>query len=115
MYRSSVAALEEHAGRMRELEAWFGTRTRRNVLIAGSFAILAEVKLRQIRKGGAVDLSGLRRAIEAKLREAYLDTAPLSGTAALRLIECLLRARELGRCDRELRRIGAGIGVAGRV
>ena len=107
---TSIAALEEHAARLRELEAWFGTRNRRNVFIAGSFAILAEVRLRQIRKGGAVDLRGLRRAIEARLREAYLDTAPLSGTAALRLIECLLRAGDLGRCEKELVRLGAAFG-----
>lgn len=102
----SVPRLEAHRATLEELAAWLRGRNRRNATVAEAFAILAEVRLRQIRTDSPLELSltGLRTRLDACLRDIYRDTGPLSATAALRLIGCLLRAREFGRCETELDR-----------
>ena len=101
-----TSSLSENAARLRELEAWFTPRNSRNAFIAGAFAILAELRIRQIESGSVLkmDLKGLRNRLDACLRTAYRDSGPLSATATLYLIECLLRAEDFTRCQKELDR-----------
>lgn len=102
---SSVAALRANAARLAELAEWFQARNPRQAFIAGTFSILAEVRLRQIAERTAqLDLSGLHRRIGLCLKAASIDAGPLSATAALQLIECLLRAGDWKRCEAELDR-----------
>lgn len=102
----SVERLREEGVKLRGLAEWFRARNRRNGFVAGAFGVVAEVRVRQIETGQArrVELTGLRKRLDGHLREAYVDAGPLSGRAALGLIECLLRGREFARCTAELER-----------
>ncbi len=112
--RSATVMLAESAERLRdeglqlhELQEWFARRNRRNSFVAGAFGLLAEVRVRQIEAGTMmrVDLKGLRKRIDSCLRDAYVDAGPLSGSAALGLMECLIRARDYSRCEAEMKRL----------
>lgn len=116
MRPESLAGLRRHVERLTEMAVWFRPRNRRNAVIAEAFAILAEVRIRQIECLAAgmslmeLDIGGLRQRIDFCLREIYRDTGPLSATAALRLIGCLLRAKEWKRCEAELARFQKAFG-----
>lgn len=111
-----VPALEQSRERLCELAEWFHGCNQRNAWIAEAFAILAEVRLRQIRQlaagesAMALNLEGLRVRLGHCLKEIARDTGPLSATAALRLIGCLLRAKEWKRCESELARFQKAFG-----
>lgn len=119
VHPASVPALTASAAQLKESAAWFQGRNRRNAGIAEAFAILAEVRLQQIRQWEAGEsilmlrLDGLLPRLEPCLREIYRDSGPLSAAAALRLIGCLLRAKELTRCQRELVRFQKAFGQQG--
>lgn len=101
----SRGALVENEARLRELCEWFAERNPRHGFIAEAFSILAEVRIRQLDGlDQPLDLSGLRRRVEQCLRGAQMDGGPLTATAALHLIECLLRAGDWERCEAELDR-----------
>ena len=102
---SSAGTLRANAARLAELAEWFRERNPRHAFIAEAFSILAEVRLRQLGgQNGVLNLDGLRRRVEACLRGAHMDAGPLSATAALHLIECLLRAGDWTRCEAGLDR-----------
>ena len=116
MRPGSLPGLQQCVARLTELAEWFRGRNRRNAVIAEAFAILAEVRVRQIEQLAAgesllrLSIAGLRQRIDYCLREIYRDTGPLSSTAALRLIGCLLRAKEYKRCEAELARFQKAFG-----
>jgi len=97
---SSLGTLRANATRLADLAVWFRQRNPRQAFIAEAFSILAEVRQRQI---GApevsLNLEGIRRRLDSCLRIAHMDGGPLSATAALHLIECLLRAGDWARCE----------------
>jgi len=102
----SIARLNDEALKLRGLAEWFASRNRRNGFVAAAFGVVAEVRVRQIESGEVrrVNLAGLRKRLGFLLKEAYADAGPLSGSAALGLIECLLRGGEFEDCARELER-----------
>jgi tetratricopeptide (TPR) repeat protein len=102
----SVDRLRREAEKLRELSDWFASRNRRNGFVAAAFAILAEVRVRQIEGSEvrSVPLDGLLKRLNHCMKYAYSDAGPLSGTAALAMIECLLRGRQFERCSTELER-----------
>ena len=116
LHPRSLPLLERQGARLREMAEWFRPRNRRNAVIAEAFSVLAEVRVRQITqlaRGESVlelSLEGLRTRIDLCLREIYRDSGPLSATAALRLIGCLLRAREWKRCAAEVERFQKAFG-----
>ncbi len=103
---TTAERLRPEAERLRQLAVVFATTNPRNAFIAEAFSILAEVRMRQAASGRfrELDAAGLKSRIDACLRHAYEDAGPLSGTAALLLTECLLRAGDLERCRKELER-----------
>jgi tetratricopeptide (TPR) repeat protein len=107
MLAESAERLRDEGSRLQELHDWFAVRNRRNGFVAGAFGLLAAVRVRQIEAGTFMqaDLKGLRKRIEVCLRDAYADAGPLSGSAALGLTECLMRARDFGRCEAEMKRL----------
>lgn len=107
MLAESAARLRDEGSRLQELHEWFEVRNRRNGFVAGAFGLLAEIRARQIEAGTVMrsDLKGLKKRIEACLREASVDAGPLSGSAVLGLLECLMRARDFDRCEAEMKRL----------
>lgn len=102
---ASQETLGANGRRLAELSEWFRERNPRNGFIAEAFSIVAEVRLRQIGgSAGDLDLGGLQRRLDACLRTAHADAGPMTATACLRLIECLLRAGKVSRCEAELDR-----------
>ena len=112
----NLPVLKGHRRRLEELGQSLAGRNRRNATIAEAFAILAEVRVRQIRQlqnGESIfelNLDGLRTRLDLGLKAIYRDSGPLSATAALRLIGCLLRARDFVRCEKELLRYSKTMG-----
>jgi tetratricopeptide (TPR) repeat protein len=104
---ASQVRLREEGQRLGELAQWFAARNQRNAFVAEAFSIVAEVRVRQAGSGRVrqVDLSGLQRRIDRCLRGAYADAGPLTGSAALGLVECLLRGGDYARCETELVRL----------
>jgi tetratricopeptide (TPR) repeat protein len=107
MLAESAERLREEGLRLQQLQEWFAERNRRNGFVAGAFGLLAEVRARQLEAGTVMkaDLTGLQKRVNSCLRDAYVDAGPLSGSAALGLMECLIRAREFGRCETEMKRL----------
>jgi tetratricopeptide (TPR) repeat protein len=107
MLAESAERLREEGLRLQQLQEWFAERNRRNGFVAGAFGLLAEVRARQLEAGTVMkaDLKGLQKRVNSCLRDAYVDAGPLSGSAVLGLMECLIRAREFGRCETEMKRL----------
>lgn len=112
----SVLPLEQSRARLTALAEWFHGCNQRNAWIAEAFVIVAEVRLQQIRRLASgepvleLSLDGLRPRIDRCLKEISRDTGPLSAPAALRLIACLVRARQWKRCETELARFRKAFG-----
>lgn len=94
--------LAEQAGRLKELAEWLGPRNSRHAFLAETFALVAEARRRQIGQPLALDLTGLKRKLDALVRRAGSDAGPLATVAATELVGCLLRSG-----DRE----GAAAGI----
>lgn len=109
----ALGHLQREAARLRELERWFASRNLRNGFVAGAFAVLAEIRLRQIGSGDprVVDLAGLEKRIEQLLRGGGTDSGPLSGNGLLALVEALARGGKLDAAQRYLERLGARFGT----
>ncbi len=107
MLAESPERLRDEGVHLQELHEWFALRNRRNGFVAGAFGLLAEVRVRQIEAGTVmrVDLKGLSKRIGLCLRDASVDAGPLSGSALLGLMECLLKARDFSRCESEMKRL----------
>jgi len=114
-----VSRIAAQAAQLQDLAAWFGERNPRNAAIAEAFAILAAVRQRQIAGLAAGDsllvrldlTGGLLPRLDACLRRLHRDTGPLSASAALRLIGCLLRAHEYRRAGLALARFRRTFGL----
>jgi tetratricopeptide (TPR) repeat protein len=108
---ASRPALTENADRLQELAQWFADRNPRQAFVAEAFSLLATIRLRQIDSpNGPLNLEGLRRRLDNCLRNVHVDGGPLSATAALHAIECLLRAGDTARCEAALDRFQRAFG-----
>ena len=105
MNEAGAARLAEDAVRLSELAKWFQERNPRHAYLAEVFSLVATVRARMVRMPAErLDSQPLRQRLEACLQVTQSGAGPLAATAALQLVECLLRSGEWKKGEAQLER-----------